>query len=268
MITTSFTSNRCNTCTYTSRPYGSVLFCTVGVLLRKLESGLRGVSHVIVDEIHERDVNTDFLLVVIRDMVFNYPEMRVVLMSATIDTTLFSNYFHACPVIEVPGRTFPVQEYFLEDCIEMTNFPVALAQQASKKLNKKGGGGGRDDDAGDAAEDDEADLNAVCSNDYSLNTKQAMAAMGEGQFSFELIEAILMYIRDLNEPGAVLIFLPGWTVIFALLKHLQQHPEFGGRRYVVLPLHSQLPREEQVEGKSYTGLHVDVTWLVIHDSSA
>ncbi len=39
------------------RPYGAVLFCTVGVLLRKLESGLRGVSHVIVDEIHERDVN-------------------------------------------------------------------------------------------------------------------------------------------------------------------------------------------------------------------
>lgn len=36
------------------RPYGSVLFCTVGVLLRKLEGGLRGVSHVIVDEIHER----------------------------------------------------------------------------------------------------------------------------------------------------------------------------------------------------------------------
>lgn len=39
------------------RAYGSILFCTVGVLLRKLESGLRGVSHVIIDEIHERDVN-------------------------------------------------------------------------------------------------------------------------------------------------------------------------------------------------------------------
>ena len=51
------------------RPYGSVLFCTVGVLLRKLEAGLRGVSHVIVDEIHERDINTDFILIVLRDMV-------------------------------------------------------------------------------------------------------------------------------------------------------------------------------------------------------
>lgn len=45
------------------RPYASIMFCTVGVLLRKLEGGLRGVSHVIVDEIHERDVNSDFIMV-------------------------------------------------------------------------------------------------------------------------------------------------------------------------------------------------------------
>jgi ATP-dependent RNA helicase A len=81
----------------------------VGVLLRKLEGGLRGISHVIVDEIHERDVNSDFLLVVLRDMVHNFPDLRVILMSATIDTTLFSNYFNGCPVVEVPGRAFPVQ---------------------------------------------------------------------------------------------------------------------------------------------------------------
>ena len=49
--------------------------------------------HFLVDEIHERDVNTDFMLVVIRDMVHTYPDIRVVLMSATIDTTLFSEYF-------------------------------------------------------------------------------------------------------------------------------------------------------------------------------
>ncbi|GLD68596.1 ATP-dependent RNA helicase A isoform X1, partial [Lates japonicus] len=41
------------------RPHASILFCTVGVLLRKLEAGIRGISHVIVDEIHERDINTD-----------------------------------------------------------------------------------------------------------------------------------------------------------------------------------------------------------------
>lgn len=64
---------------------------------------------MIIDEIHERDVNTDFLLVVVRDMVHNYPDLRVILMSATIDTTLFSDYFNKCPVLEVPGRAFPVE---------------------------------------------------------------------------------------------------------------------------------------------------------------
>ena len=119
------------------RPYGSVLFCTVGVLLRKLEAGLRGVSHVIVDEIHERDVNSDFLLVVLRDMVHTYPDLKVILMSATIDTTLFSGYFGACPVVEVEGRAFPVQEYFLEDCIQMTNFIPPPNQRKNKKSNNK-----------------------------------------------------------------------------------------------------------------------------------
>ncbi|XP_035771825.1 ATP-dependent RNA helicase A [Neolamprologus brichardi] len=91
------------------RPHASVLFCTVGVLLRKLEAGIRGISHVIVDEIHERDINTDFLMVVLRDVVQAYPDVRIILMSATIDTTMFREYFFSCPVIEVFGRTFPVQ---------------------------------------------------------------------------------------------------------------------------------------------------------------
>ena len=93
------------------RPYGAILFCTVGVLLRKMEAGLRGVSHVIVDEIHERDVNSDFLLVMLRDMVHTNPDLRVILMSATIDTSLFSSYFGSCPVVEVRLKEVVQKEY-------------------------------------------------------------------------------------------------------------------------------------------------------------
>lgn len=77
---------------------------------------------MIVDEIHERDVNSDFIMVVLRDMVTTYPDLRVILMSATIDTSLFSDYFGNCPVIEVPGRAFPVKQYFLEDTVELLRF--------------------------------------------------------------------------------------------------------------------------------------------------
>ncbi|XP_046469351.1 dosage compensation regulator mle isoform X4 [Neodiprion pinetum] len=218
------------------RPYASMMFCTVGVLLRKLEGGLRGVSHVIVDEIHERDVNSDFVMVVLRDMIHMYPELRVILMSATIDTTLFSEYFNKCPVIEIPGRAYPVQQYFLEDCVHLTNFVPPADTRKRKNRDSE-------DIPGDG--DQEENYNKIVSGNYSIQTKNAMAQMSEKEISFELIEALLQYVKTQNIPGAVLIFLPGWNLIFALMKHLQQHPAFGGSSYIIIPLHSQLPREDQ-----------------------
>lgn len=134
------------------KPYGSVMFCTVGVLLKKLENGLRGVSHVIVDEIHERDVNSDFIMVVLRDMIHTYPDLRVILMSATIDTTLFSKYFNNCPVIEIAGRAFPVKQYFLEDAVELTKFVPPV--DTRKRKNKS-----KDDEDDESVGTDEADEN-------------------------------------------------------------------------------------------------------------
>ncbi|XP_076264863.1 dosage compensation regulator mle [Rhynchophorus ferrugineus] len=221
------------------RPYGSILFCTVGVLLKKLENGLRGVSHVIVDEIHERDVNSDFIMVVLRDMIHTYPDLRVILMSATIDTSLFSKYFNNCPVFEIEGRAFPVKQYFLEDCVELTSFVPSMDQKKSKNKTKN------NDDEDTIVDDSDENLNKVVGENYSLQTKNAMARMNEKDISFELLEALLQYIKKQEIPGAVLVFLPGWNLIFAMMKHLQKHPVFGGTAYSILPLHSQIPREDQ-----------------------
>ncbi|XP_036319042.1 dosage compensation regulator isoform X2 [Rhagoletis pomonella] len=227
--------------TATPRPYGAILFCTVGVLLRKLEGGLRGISHIIVDEIHERDVNSDFLLVILRDMVHTYPDLHIILMSATIDTTLFSDYFGRSPVLEVPGRAFPVQQFFLEDCLEMTKFKPT---PESRKKTKE-----RDDDekaviAENGEDANDQNLNKICDPKYSQQTREAMAILSESECSFELIEALLIHIKSKNVPGAVLVFLPGWNLIFALMKYLQ-NSQFGGPQYRILPCHSQIPREEQ-----------------------
>ena len=75
-------------------------------------------------------------------------------MSATIDTSLFSRYFNDCPIVEVPGRAFPVQEYYLEDCIQLTQF---MPPPDTRKKNKKGRNDD-DDEMGDemaAVADDE-----------------------------------------------------------------------------------------------------------------
>lgn len=236
------------------RPYGGILFCTVGVLLRKLENGLRGVSHLVIDEIHERDINTDFLLVLIKDMVRTYKDLKVILMSATIDTSLFCDYFDDCPILEIYGKTYPVQDYFLEDIIQLLDF-VPPIMNARKRKNKNSNDDDDEDDGGEeeecvnqsnSGEQEETDCNSIISPEYSEKTRNSMRQLSEKTLSFELIESLIKYIGFLNQPGSILIFLPGWNLICSLLKYLREHPVFGNaNKYILLPLHSQIPREEQ-----------------------
>eukprot|EP00026_Physarum_polycephalum_P000203 Phypoly_transcript_00203.p1 GENE.Phypoly_transcript_00203~~Phypoly_transcript_00203.p1 ORF type:complete len:1178 (-),score=157.51 Phypoly_transcript_00203:119-3652(-) len=112
-----------------------LLFCTTGVLLRKLQADptLKTVSHLFMDEIHERDINSDILLMVLHD-VLKKTDVKVVLMSATLDATLFSKYFGGCPIIDIPGRTFPVTDYFLEDIDRMIGKPHHNEEEIDNRL--------------------------------------------------------------------------------------------------------------------------------------
>ena len=79
-----------------------------------------GVTHIIVDEIHERDRFADFLLVILRDLLPRNPHLKLILMSATLHAELFSEYFDHCPILSVPGLTYPVQDFYLEDVLKVT----------------------------------------------------------------------------------------------------------------------------------------------------
>lgn len=98
-----------------------LLFCTTGLLLRRLQSPdfWTSVSHIVVDEIHERNVETDFLLTILKQELPRYPHIRLVLMSATMQEQTFREYFHQCPIIYVPGRTFPVASHYPQEIQEM-----------------------------------------------------------------------------------------------------------------------------------------------------
>lgn len=63
---------------------------------------LTGVSHLLVDEIHERGMNEDFLLIILRNLLPQRPDLRLILMSATINADLFSKYFANAPTLHIP----------------------------------------------------------------------------------------------------------------------------------------------------------------------
>ncbi|XP_057568771.1 probable ATP-dependent RNA helicase DHX34 isoform X3 [Hippopotamus amphibius kiboko] len=87
-----------------------IVFLTVGLLLRQIqrEPSLPQYQVLIVDEVHERHLHNDFLLGVLRRLLPQRPDLKVILMSATINISLFSSYFSNAPVVQVPGRLFPI----------------------------------------------------------------------------------------------------------------------------------------------------------------
>lgn len=80
-----------------------ITYCTTGVLLEKLIAikSLDTFSHIILDEVHDRDSDMDFLFVIIRILMNRSPHVKLILMSATIDTRKFAEYFKTS--VDVPA---------------------------------------------------------------------------------------------------------------------------------------------------------------------
>ncbi|CUG86316.1 ATP-dependent DEAD/DEAH box RNA helicase, putative [Bodo saltans] len=105
-----------------------VVYLTTGILLRRLHNDpeLRGVNCVVVDEVHERDVDTDFALLLLREILIRDPKrnLKIVVMSATIQVERLVDYFFTAnhgrkpPLIAIPGTLFRVEDYFLDDALQ------------------------------------------------------------------------------------------------------------------------------------------------------
>ena len=89
---------------------------TDGILLNELTQDrfLRKYDTIIIDEAHERSLNIDFLLGYLKRLIAKRPELRVIVTSATIDTARFSEHFDGAPIVEVSGRTYPVEIRYRE----------------------------------------------------------------------------------------------------------------------------------------------------------
>ena len=88
-----------------------IKFMTDGILLAEISSDrwLSQYDTIIVDEAHERSLNIDFLLGYLKQLLHKRPDLKLIVTSATIDTSRFAEHFNDAPVISVEGRTFPVE---------------------------------------------------------------------------------------------------------------------------------------------------------------
>ncbi|XP_041108104.1 putative ATP-dependent RNA helicase DHX57 [Polyodon spathula] len=254
-----------------------LLYCTTGVLLRRLEgdTDLQGVTHVIVDEVHERTEESDFLLLVLKDIMIQRSDLRIILMSATLNAELFSQYFFTCPTINIPGRTFPVDQFFLEDALAKTRYVIEdgspymrsgkQGNQTSKGKNNRNAVEQLEDDmwsfmhfqkdefVKDSIPDQQLTIQqmTVRYKGVSKSVLKTMAAMDLEKINMDLVEAVLEWIVDGDHsypPGAVLVFMPGLAEIKMLYEQLQSNRLFNGRRNArcaIYPLHSSLSSEEQ-----------------------
>ena len=126
----------------------AVTFATSGLLLQTLTSqpdeALRNLTHIVLDEVHERELFTDLLLTVLRDALPRHPALKLVLMSATLQEQLrlFQDYFQedgiAVTKVHIPSRTYEVEELYLDDVLRRVGGDLlASAKAAAQKAVQK-----------------------------------------------------------------------------------------------------------------------------------
>lgn len=229
-----------------------LLFCTSGILLRRLLSdrNLNGVTHVFVDEIHERGMNEDFLLIVLKELLSRRRDLRLILMSATLNAELFSSYFGGAPTIHIPGFTHPVRAHFLEDILERSGYKLTSSNQLDdygqdkvwktqrQLLPRK-----RKNQITTLVEEA---LKNSSFEIYGSRTRDSLVNWNPDCIGFNLIEAVLCHICRKERPGAVLVFMTGWDDISCLKDQLKAHPLLGDpNRVFLLACHGSMATSEQ-----------------------
>lgn len=246
---------------------GSITFTTPEMLVLQLEKAtdevLDNISHIVVDEVHERGNPTDRLLMTIK-LVFsdrmkrglNVP--KLIMMSATIQDSLFEQYFEMKnpdgdsirpPVINIPARQFPITSKYLEDIVAEQK---AIAEPAPTLQTKD-----RAQFEGAPTMSEVESLIRTQSEPTGTNPTPQLINW-ESNYEMEvtrnewlqqqlLVASTLAHVAGNTESGSILVFLPGWAELHHMQKILTEKDSFLGvefsnqERYETVLLHSAYP---------------------------
>lgn len=210
-------------------------------------------------------------------MLLINPHIKIVLMSATLNADLFMDYFHnsaspnessSCALISIPGRAFPVNDFYLEDVLEQTkheivansDYAIKAPKKASVKQDKSNGQGRGMDEKEYRKTLSERNLKEQHIDSlrtlkkYSVQTLDSLKIVDESVINLELIQKLVVHILTLDNTivagdnvGAILIFVPGLADIRNVIDCLNERPEISNpsANVKVLPLHSSLTSQEQ-----------------------
>eukprot|EP00928_Gymnodinium_smaydae_P086328 TRINITY_DN7037_c0_g1_i2.p1 TRINITY_DN7037_c0_g1~~TRINITY_DN7037_c0_g1_i2.p1 ORF type:complete len:1445 (-),score=346.07 TRINITY_DN7037_c0_g1_i2:206-4540(-) len=226
-----------------------VLYCTTGVLLRAMMRNptLEGVDCVFLDEVHERDVLADFTLLVLRDLMQGpRKDLKLVLMSATVDPSWCCRYFEDCHAVDLPGDSpYDIKWHWLENCLEITGHKPKVPTEVAGDHPPEAITAAMEKLAARHQDKFKAIYDVLCAPndwiDYELVVKLVEHIDVREASSQEVLPEDGS--GTASAKGAVLIFLPGMGEIRQLAQKLKGS-RFA-RSWNVLLLHSTLPQHEQ-----------------------
>ena len=215
-------------------PKTRLFYVTTGYLARMAShhpEAFERVSHLILDECHERSIEADVLCVMARQLLRRFRTLRVVLMSATVHTEMYVKYFaaqlHASAVsrpLHVGGARFPITVQYLDAVQEMVALPDRLRKAAGKLATKIDG------------------LSALPAAEIRTSHSSAIAGLQLELAVWVVRLAAAAPRADGGCVGAVLIFVAGLSDIEELAESFNGLPAY---RFV--PIHSDFAFEEQIE---------------------
>ncbi len=216
-----------------------VKLMTDGILLAETQGDkfLNAYDTIIIDEAHERSLNIDFLLGYLKQLLPKRPDLKVIVTSATIDAERFAAHFSGAPVIEVSGRTYPV---------EIRYRPLGKAGFRTREMQAP-------ENAQFDVHDDTSFFSENISSgnilDIARKAKTEARWLEEDDEEEAIEEAILDAADDLLRlgDGDILVFLPGEREIRDTADHLRKYQgrSVKLKHIEVLPLFARLSIEDQ-----------------------
>lgn len=198
----------------------SVYFVTIGVLLRFLQTSkkvLNNLHYLIIDEVHERSIDSDFLLILLKLLLSspNFKHLKIILMSATIDTSIFAKFFKKeIPHIHIPGRTFPINDVYLPEILSDLDYKMEL------------------------------------NNGQVISPQADSNFFKSGNINYDMIVKLVYHLINTKVKqlhGSILVFMPGVFEINRLISRILDYDSTLDANITCYPLHSGLNPGDQVK---------------------